>query len=365
MIYNMIIMKSRSRYPFKKLTAVLLAVLMLTLGVFSVNAAVGAPESAAGFSKTVELKIPNGERRAVVVSLKTSSKVGGLLIEYDCGNTGIAFDISQSKSLIDDYGSVYPHSAVTQTRFSVLFPHLGYDFSKGEQVAELVFASYQDISLEKGAVDLKVIEIYDPDCNEITDAQWSFEVKKLSTDSDTDEPHVHTEVIDPAVEATCTQTGKTKGSHCSVCGEVIKAQQTIPMKDHTPVTDAAVEATCTQTGKTEGSHCSVCGKVIKAQEIIPVKEHNFVNGVCTNCGAKQTGAKEYTYGDANSDGVVDSGDALLILRFAVGLTELAPVQLTAADVDKNGSPDSSDALEVLRYSLGYPSKTAVGGKFSA
>ena len=39
--------------------------------------------------------------------------------------------------------------------------------------------------------------------------------------------------------------------------------------DHTPVTDAAVEPTCTKTGLTEGSHCSVCGKVLVKQKTVP------------------------------------------------------------------------------------------------
>ncbi|HBH96029.1 MAG TPA: hypothetical protein DDX91_09760, partial [Ruminococcaceae bacterium] len=71
----------------------------------------------------------------------------------------------------------------------------------------------------------------------------------------------HTKVVDPAVEATCTEAGKTEGSHCSVCNTVIKAQETIPAKGHTKVVDPAVEATCTEAGKTEGSHCSVCNTV--------------------------------------------------------------------------------------------------------
>ena len=119
----------------------------------------------------------------------------------------------------------------------------------------------------------------------------------------------HTIVIDPAVEVTCEEAGKTEGSHCSVCGEVIVPQSIIPATGkhswdggkvtktatcvengittytcakcgttrteeikalgHTIVMDQAVLATCTQTGKTEGSHCSVCGEVIKAQEVIP------------------------------------------------------------------------------------------------
>lgn len=40
----------------------------------------------------------------------------------------------------------------------------------------------------------------------------------------------HTIVIDPAVEPTTSSEGKTEGSHCSVCGEIIKKQETIPMK---------------------------------------------------------------------------------------------------------------------------------------
>ena len=123
----------------------------------------------------------------------------------------------------------------------------------------------------------------------------------------------HTPTTDAAVEATCTETGLTEGSHCSVCNTVIVAQEVAPKKPHTvsewltyteetcsvkgikykkctvchdiletawvdklahtPVIDAAVEATCTITGRTEGSHCSVCDTVIVAQEVLPKKPH--------------------------------------------------------------------------------------------
>ena len=122
----------------------------------------------------------------------------------------------------------------------------------------------------------------------------------------------HKSVTDKAIPATCTTDGKTEGSHCSVCGAVIKAQDTIKAtghkfgnwtttksatctesgtqirkcetcgateskslsaKGHTEVVDKAIPATCTTDGKTEGSHCSVCNTVIKVQTVINATGH--------------------------------------------------------------------------------------------
>ena len=144
----------------------------------------------------------------------------------------------------------------------------------------------------------------------------------------------HKEVKDVAVSATCENTGKTEGSHCSVCGTVIKKQETIPAAGHTwdsgkvtkqatcttdgqktytctickktktenisktghkEVKDAAVSATCENTGKTEGSHCSVCNTVIKKQEILPATGHTWDSGKVTKAATCTTdGEKSYT-----------------------------------------------------------------------
>ncbi len=61
--------------------------------------------------------------------------------------------------------------------------------------------------------------------------------------------------------------------------------------EHQIVTDEAVEPTCSTTGLTQGSHCSICGKIIVEQEIVPVihNECEWIddNGIiikkCTVC----------------------------------------------------------------------------------
>ena len=102
----------------------------------------------------------------------------------------------------------------------------------------------------------------------------------------------HRIVIDEGKDATCTESGLTEGSHCELCGEVIKAQEVIPAKGHTAVTDPKVPATCTETGLTAGLHCSVCGAIIKAQTVIPAKGHTVVidpavPATCTQSGLTQ------------------------------------------------------------------------------
>ncbi len=91
---------------------------------------------------------------------------------------------------------------------------------------------------------------------------------ELSRDTKELEIVDHTPATDKAVAPTCEQTGLTEGSHCSVCGVILVAQNTINAKGHTPVTDKAVPATFKAAGKTEGSHCSTCGKILVAQKAV-------------------------------------------------------------------------------------------------
>lgn len=125
------------------------------------------------------------------------------------------------------------------------------------------------------------------------------------TKTETIQAKGHTVVIDEAVEATCTEPGRTEGSHCSVCQTVLVPTQEIPAKGHTEVKDPAVEATCTEPGHTEGSHCSACGKVLVESQVISALGHNEVEipeqePTCTEpgytAGTYCTVCKTYTSG---------------------------------------------------------------------
>ena len=134
----------------------------------------------------------------------------------------------------------------------------------------------------------------------------------------------HAEVLIPAVEATCTESGLTEGKTCDTCGEVLIAQEQLPALGHSyetvvvapdciadgyttytcacgdsyvsdeqaalghdVVIDSGMEATCTEDGITEGAHCGRCGEVLIEQQTIPATGHDYVNGVCA-CGDATT-----------------------------------------------------------------------------
>ena len=73
-------------------------------------------------------------------------------------------------------------------------------------------------------------------------------------------------------EATCTSLG-SKMHACTVCG--YDETVAIDKLAHTPVVDVAVAPTCTDPGKTAGSHCSVCQIVLTTQQTISAAGHSF------------------------------------------------------------------------------------------
>ena len=90
--------------------------------------------------------------------------------------------------------------------------------------------------------------------------------------------HTNTEEIDDAVAATCTEPGKTAGSHCPVCGTVLVAQEVVPAGH------AWNDATCTAP-KT----CSVC-EATEGEAL----GHDYEEEITTAATCTEDGVKTYT-----------------------------------------------------------------------
>ena len=214
----------------------------------------------------------------------------------------------------------------------------------------------------------------------------------------------HTEVVDKAIPATCTTDGKTEGSHCSVCGAVIKAQDTInatghkfgnwtttksstctesgtqirkcetcgateskslSAKGHTEVVDKAIPTTCTTDGKTEGSHCSVCGAVIKAQTTITATGHKssgWIVDKAASIGVKGSKHRECTI----CKKVLETAEIPALSRISISKASVTLSTSTYAYDGKAKKPGVTVKLngKTLKsgtdYTVSYSNNTKVG-----
>ena len=214
----------------------------------------------------------------------------------------------------------------------------------------------------------------------------------------------HKSVTDKAIPATCTTDGKTEGSHCSVCGAVIKAQDTtkatghkfgnwtttksatctesgtqirkcetcgatesksLSAKGHTEVVDKAIPATCTTDGKTEGSHCSVCGAVIKAQTTITATGHKssgWIVDKTASIGVKGSKHKECTV----CKKVLETAEIPALSRISISKASVTLSTSTYAYDGKAKKPGVTVKLngKTLKnstdYTVSYSNNTKVG-----
>ncbi len=128
----------------------------------------------------------------------------------------------------------------------------------------------------------------------------------------------HTEVIDQAVAATCTEKGLTEGKHCSVCNAVLVEQTEIEALGHDYATEFTTDqaATCTEKGS-KSKHCSRCEEKTEVTEIAAL---GHTGGTAT-CTEKATCTRCNTqYGEAlGHTEVIDQ--AVAATCTATGLTE--------------------------------------------
>jgi len=137
----------------------------------------------------------------------------------------------------------------------------------------------------------------------------------LTTEYYTFGAHEHSYVAELTTPSTCTADGIMTYT-CSVCGE--SYEETVIATGHTPVTDNAVAPGCEKTGLTEGSHCSVCNEILVAQQEIAATGHTYEESrkrptctepgatiyTCTLCGSSYSVTDAQPLGHSYDDGVV-------------------------------------------------------------
>ena len=106
----------------------------------------------------------------------------------------------------------------------------------------------------------------------------------------------HTHKHEASVTApTCTEKGYT--TFTCPCGDSY-VDNTVDATGHTESIVSGKEATCEEDGITEGKECSVCGEILLAQESIPASGHSWDDGAITKEPTEtETGIKTFTCGN--------------------------------------------------------------------
>lgn len=120
---------------------------------------------------------------------------------------------------------------------------------------------------------------------------------------------------------------------------------TVKCQNHTVVTAPAVPATCTKTGLTEGSHCSVCGEVIEEQQETPALGHDYV-GVYTPPAGTTPGYTTYTCSRCgDSYRVNNTGSTLITYTKEAEYTVTIPDSFTLGNTAEEKQVSATGMLE--------------------
>ena len=163
-------------------------------------------------------------------------------------------------------------------------------------------------------------------------------------------------------QPTCTSEG-TKTKTCTKCNATVTEK--LPAKGHTAVTDKGYPATCTTAGKTDGSHCSVCGAVIKAQTTITATGHKssgWIVDKTASIGVKGSKHKECTV----CKKVLETAEIPALSRISISKASVTLSTSTYAYDGKAKKPGVTVKLngKTLKngtdYTVSYSNNTKVG-----
>lgn len=288
-------MNSFNKINIRKLLAMLCIIVICISGI-SVSVPVFAQTEnetkecvIAASSKTVE----RGNEFSIIVDIKNNPGIWGLKFKVSYDHTALTLTSVKNGTVFDDEDTVLPstldkeefvylaylnslknntdNGTIVTLNFTVNEAAEFKPYIIGVNVTQAINVDSEDITLKAndGAVSVvKCIHVNDTKWDFDADTHWHNCVYEDCKEKIVKTVEKHKAVAIPAVKATCTKSGLTAGTKCSVCGYVIKKQQIVKAKGHTVVKLRAVKATTERTGLTSGKKCKVCGKILVAQKVI-------------------------------------------------------------------------------------------------
>ncbi len=355
------------------------SIFSILLAIIIVISALPISASAANVSLTVtssstDVKINDVVTIEVVLSENSNVNAITFDVKYDDSKLEYA---SHSSYQICGFEEVSHNYAKDKIRFTAA------NFNSITVGGAILTVQFKVLSASCSNVSIDVIEVVDKDLKEISTTANSAVLHSYGEYVTTTEPTCtgvgekvkscscgekyteeipakgHTETKIPAVEPTCTATGLTEGTKCSVCGDILKAQTTVHIKDHSGQTIPAVEPTCTTTGLTEGTKCSVCGDILKAQTTVNAKGHNFINGSCTVCGVQDPAFYSFSI-KTPSHTTIKNKDGIILRAVVSGNRPAGSYVKWTADNGnfKTTEISNEDAFKVIAENKGNTTFTA-------
>ena len=145
--------------------------------------------------------------------------------------------------------------------------------------------------------------------------------------------HNHVDKTIPAIAPTCTETGKTKGTYCLLCGEELIAPETVPALGHQETIIPATPPSLESTGMTSGVYCSICNTILVAQEVVPK--------ATTVCSVVISEVFENKYSAEIRNNKSTLLDAILIIANFSRQGQLSMLELIPLEINALGTADYS------------------------
>lgn len=277
-------------------------ILVLSLGV---SAADAAPASNVSFTVEAPSAVKAGETFTVTVSISDNKGFALAIPKLTYDADVLTFNLSSSKAgtaysdaVIQDSVTLVPNenepggvlevpdpgrismsigslASLSAIKAGTMQPYMATGV-----VAELSFTA-------KASAEDYVLEFSLDSANNVVKPDGTIDAASdavLLTVNVVGTSHKHTEAIDAAVPATCTDTGLTEGKHCSFCTVILTAQNEVPATGHN-------YSTFTSNG--DGTHTKVCANDATHTEI-----ENCAGGTATCVDKAICDACKAAYGEA-------------------------------------------------------------------